>query len=99
MHKDGGIIKKLSEEAQQEISRIIENQKGSAVPITRESNQFVMEMFVPDQEDSHGEAFELAKYTFRGKGVQNGQGAKDYRSPNSWESFWSANDQGFRRLD
>jgi hypothetical protein len=99
MHKEGGIIKKLSEEAQREISRIIDSQKGSAVPITRESNQFVMEMFVPDQEDSHGEAFELAKHTFRGKGVQNGQGAKDYRSPNSWESFWDANDQGFRRQD
>ncbi len=99
MHKKGGIIKKISEEAQREIMRIIESQKGSAVPIERENNQFVVEMIVPDQEESHGEAFELAKHTFKGKGVQNGQGARDYRSPNSWESFWSANDQGFRRLD
>ena len=96
MHKNGGIIKKLDEEAQKEIMRIIENQKGSAVPIEREHNQFVMEMIVPDQGESHGEAFELAKYTFKGKGVQN-QGAKDYRSPNTWESFWDASDQGFRR--
>ena len=57
-----------------------------------------MEMIVPDQGESHGEAFELAKHTCR-KRVQTSQGAKDYRSPNSWESFWDENDQGFRRLD
>ena len=99
MHKNGGIIKKLSLEAQKEIMKIIESQKGSAVPIERENNQFVMEMIVPDQGESHGEAFELAKHTCKGKGVQKDQGAKDYRSPNSWESFWDANDQGFRRQD
>ncbi len=99
MHKKGGIIKKLGEEAQKEIMRIIESQKGSAVPIERENNQFVMEMIVPDQEESHGEAFELAKHTCRGKGVQNDLRGQDYRSPNMWESFWDANDQGFRRQD
>ncbi len=99
MHKNGGIIKKVSEEAQREIMRIIESQKGSAVPIERENNQFVVEMIVPNQSESHGEAFELAKHTFNGKGVQNNQRAKDCRSPNSWESFWDANDQGFRRQD
>ena len=99
MHKNGGIIKKLNEETQKEIVKIIESQKGSAVPIERENNQFVVEMIVPDQEESHGEAFELAKHTFKGKGVQKDQGAKDYRSPNSWESFWDGNDQGFHRQD
>ncbi len=59
----------------------------------------MVEMIVPNQEESRGEAFELAKHTFKGKGVQAIQGAKDYRSPNSWESFWDANDQGFRRQD
>ena len=97
MHKNGGIIKKLSLEAQQEINGIIEEQNGSAVPINRENNQFVVEMIVPDKEETHGEAFELAKHTFKGKVVQNDQGAKDYRSPNAWESFWDANDQGFHR--
>ncbi len=99
MHKDGGIIKKVSDQAQKEIMKIIENQKGSAVSIERQNHQFVMEMIVPEQEESHGEAFELAKHTCKGKGVHSNQGAKDYRSPNSWESFWDANDQGFRRLD
>ncbi len=98
MHKDGGIIKKVSEEAQREISRIIDSQKGSAVPITRESNQFVMEMFVPDQEDSHGEAFELAKYTFKGKGMQSNSKNQQYTSPNTWEVFWD-DDQGFIRQE
>ena len=37
MRKDGGIIKRLSMEAQQEIMEIIEKQKGSAVPIGRET--------------------------------------------------------------
>ncbi len=41
----------------------------------------------------------MAKYTFKGKGVQKDQGAKDYRSPNAWESFWDENDQGFRRQE
>ena len=99
MHKNGGIIKKIGEEAQKEIMRIIESQKGSAVPIEREHNQFVMEMIVPDQTESHGEAFELAKHTFKGKGVPKIQMVKDYRSSNSWESFWDANDQGFRWQD
>ena len=99
MHKKGVIIKKLSEEAQREIMKIIEGQKGSAVPIERENNQFVVEMIAPDQEESHGEAFELAKHTFKGQGVQKDQGAKNYRSPNAWESFWKANDQGFRRQE
>ena len=69
MHKEGGIIKRISEEAQKEILRIIESQKGSAVPIERENNQFVMEMIVPDGSECHGEAFELAKRTFKGSSV------------------------------
>ena len=95
MHKEGGIIKKVSEEAQKEIMKIIESQKGSAVPIERENNQFVVEMIVPDQEESHGEAFELAKHTFKGRMVRQDSKSQDFRSPTTWESVWDANDSGF----
>ena len=59
----------------------------------------MVEMIVPDQEESHGEAFELAKHTCKGKGVQQNLRGQDYRSPNMWESFWDANDSGFRWQD
>ena len=96
MHKNGGIIKRLSAEAQQEIMEIIEKQKGSAVPIGRENNQFIVEMFVPDQEESQGGVFELAKKTFKGKMVKQDSKTQDFRSQTAWESFWDMeNDSGF----
>ena len=98
MHKKGGIIKKVSEEAQKEIMKIIESQKGSAVPIERENNQFVVEMIVPDQEEPVGEAFELAKKTFNGKMEKQNSDRKDFRDRTTWESFWEdENNSGFHR--
>ena len=96
MRKNGGIIKKLNEEAQEEILKIIQKQKGSAVPISRESNQFIVEMLFPAPGKEQQDAFQVAKKTFRGKGSPTQAHGNDPRSENRWESFWDKEgDSGF----
>ena len=66
------------------------------MPISRESNQFIVEMIVPEPEKEQQDAFQVAKKTFRGKGSPMQAQGNDVRSKNRWESFWDKeDDSGF----
>ncbi len=93
LHKKGGIIKKLSQEAQGMIQKIIEDEKGSSVPIAREDNQFIMEIIVPYGKGSN---WETPKKTFKGDVAQ--VQAREFECQTCWEAFWdSEENSGFQR--
>ena len=50
LNKKGGIIKGITNEVGKEIMELLKKNKGPVVPIKRKNNQFVMELWVP-QED------------------------------------------------
>ena len=85
LHKDGGIIKKLSQEAQGMIQKVIEEQKGASVPIAREDNQFIMEIIVPYGKERN---WQTPRKTCQGD-VAQGEASK-CECKNCWEAFWDS---------
>ena len=66
------------------------------MPISRESNQFIVETIDPEPEKEQQDAFQVAKKTFRGKGSPMQAQGNDVRIKNRWESFWDKeDDSGF----
>ena len=91
-HKKGGIIKKLSQEAQGTIQKVIEEQKEASVPIAREGNQFIMEIIVPYGKDSN---WQTPKKTCKGDVAQ--VHTSEFECKNCWEAFWDEQHSGFQR--
>ena len=95
IHKQGGIIKTMSQEAQGRILKIIREEKGPEVPVVRKGNTFLIEVDVMDQGNTEG--FQPAKKPTKGKNSMDvdhacqpcGFGRK------TWEAFWENEDQTF----
>ena len=95
IHKQGGIIKTMSQEAQGRILKIIREEKGPEVPVVRKGNTFLIEVDVMDQGNTDG--FQPAKKPTKGKNSMDvdhacqpcGFGRK------TWEAFWEGDSSSF----
>ena len=95
IHKQGGVIKTLSPEAQARVLKALREEKGPEVPVIRKSNTFLIEVDVMDQGNTDG--FQPAKKPAKGKHSMDvdhacqpcGFGRR------TWEAFWDHEDPTF----
>ncbi len=66
MHKNEGMIKPVDKEMGSKIIKMLEESGGQAVPIKRENNQFVINIFVPEEEQ---ESWQMPKKVAKAKSV------------------------------
>ena len=95
IHKQGGVIKTMSQEAQAKVLKIIREEKGPEVPVVRKGNTFLIEVDVMDQGNTDG--FQLAKKTIKGKhSMDVDHACQPYGfGRRTWEAFWDHEDPTF----
>ena len=89
MHKDGGIIKKLTEEERKAVMKILNDSKGPSVPIKRKGGAFTIEVDVSEEQE---DGFKMAKKTIKAKAVQSNDMDVDAIVKGAWEAFWECRD-------
>ena len=65
IHKQGGVVKTVTQERQARILKILNEDKGPEVPVVRKGNTFLIEVDVMDQANAEG--YQPAKKPIRGK--------------------------------
>ena len=89
MHKDGGIIKKLTEEERKAVMKIINDSKGPSVPIKRKGGAFTIEVELSEEQE---DGFKMAKKPIKAKAVQSNDMDVDAVVKGAWEAFWECRD-------
>ena len=89
--KEGGIVKKLSEDERRAVNEILKKSTGPMTPIIRRGGAFIMEIDVTDESD---EGFEPAKKTFRAAWAKGDEMEVDAIVKGQWEAFWDCQDCG-----
>ena len=95
IHKQGGVIKTLSQEAQARVLKILKEEKGPEVPVIRKGNTFLIEVDVMEQGNTDG--FHKPKKTARNN---NSMDVDHACQPcgfgkRTWEAFWEHEEQTF----
>ena len=97
MHKEGGVIQKLSQSEKEAVMKILEKSKGPKVPIMRKAGAFVIEMNVMSED----EGFQKPKKSVKPKAMRPDDMDMDEIVKGAWEAFWECRDceeeSGFHR--
>ena len=97
MHKEGGMIQKLSKSEKEAVMKILEESKGPKVPIKRKAGTFVIEMEISDEE----EGFQKPRKPIKAQTTKSSDMEVDEIVKGAWEAFWECRDceeeSGFHR--
>ena len=86
LHKDGGIAKKLSREAEMRIAAIVRGERGAEIALQRTKGAFVFDVDVQSDD-----AFQKPKKTVKPREC-NQKMEVDYCNPNSFDALWDDED-------
>ena len=86
LHKDGGVVKKLSKEAEMRIAAIVKGEAGSGILLKRTKGAFVFDVDVQSDD-----AFQKPKKTVRPREC-NHKMEVDYCNPTSFDALWDDDD-------
>ena len=97
LHKEGGMVKKLTESEKKAVMKILSESKGPSIPIRRKTGAFLIEIDV--KEEAKNGFTELRK-SVKPRKNQSDDMDVDEIVKGAWEAFWECRDEeesGFHR--
>ena len=92
-----GAITTVSAESRRKIQKILKDDAKPMVPIKRENNSFIIEIFIEEEEEECKKDWQLVKNGAKmshGNRWNNPRGQSDSTTKNRYEAFWTDNDEG-----
>jgi len=89
LHKEGGMVKKLTEAEKKAVMKILSESKGPSIPIKRKTGAFLIEIDV--KESTNG--FTEPKRPVKARANQSDDMDVDAITKGAWEAFWECREE------
>jgi hypothetical protein len=90
LHKEGGMVKKLTESEKKAVMKILSESKGPSIPIKRKTGAFLIEIDVKEESKN---GFTEPKRPVKARVNQSDDMDVDAIVKGAWEAFWECRDE------
>ena len=90
LHKEGGMVKKLTEAEKKAVMKILSESKGPSIPIKRKTGAFLIEI---DVKDESTKGFTEPKRPVKARANQSDDMDVDAIVKGAWEAFWECREE------